>query len=67
MPCRQEKGMEPVDVHLSISVCKLKSLDLNRLVNPFMTNGHVHHYHLDESTVIFRGIRSDFEFVFHFL
>ena len=29
-----------------------------------MTNGH--HYHLGESTVIYRGIRGDFEFLFHF-
>ena len=31
-----------------------------------MTNGHVHHYHLDESTFIIRGGRSDFKFLFYF-
>ena len=28
--------------------------------NPYLTNGFSHHYHLGESTFIFRGIRSDF-------
>ena len=31
-----------------------------------MMNGLAHHYHLGESTVIFRDVRSDFEFLFHF-
>ena len=31
-------------------------------LNPYMTNGFSHHYHLDESTVIIRDIMSDFEF-----
>ena len=31
-----------------------------------MTNALVHHYQLGESTFIFRGIRSDFSFLFHF-
>ena len=31
-----------------------------------MTNGLSHCYHLGESTVIIRNIRSDFEFLFHF-
>ena len=34
--------------------------------NPLMTNEFTHYYHLGESTVIFRGVRSDFEFLFHF-
>ena len=34
--------------------------------NPYMTNGLAHHYQLGESTFMFRGIRSDFEFLFHF-
>ena len=29
-------------------------------------NGFSHRYHLGESTFIFRSIRSDFEFLFHF-
>ena len=28
--------------------------------NPYLTNGFPHHYHLDESTFILRGVRSDF-------
>ena len=35
-------------------------------IYPLMTKGLAHHYHLGESTVIFRGIISDFEFLFHF-
>ena len=31
-------------------------------LNPLMTNGLFHCYHLGESTVIIRDIRSDFEF-----
>ena len=31
-----------------------------------MTNGFSHPYHLDESTFIYRGIRSDCSFLFHF-
>ena len=29
-------------------------------INPYLTNGVSHHYHLGESTFIFRGISSDF-------
>ena len=29
-------------------------------------NGFSHPYHLDESTIIFRGIRSNFSFLFNF-
>ena len=35
-------------------------------VNPFVTNGLSHPYQLDESTFIFRGIGSNFSFLFHF-
>ena len=28
--------------------------------NPYLTNGFSHHYHLGESTFIFRGVKSDF-------
>ena len=31
-----------------------------------MTNGFSHPYHLDESIVSFRGIRSNFSFLLHF-
>ena len=33
-------------------------------LNPYLTNGFSHHYHLDEYTFIFRGVRSDFLFSF---
>ena len=36
------------------------------IVNPYVTNGLSHPYHLDESTFIFRNIRSNFSFLFHF-
>ena len=34
--------------------------------NSYMTNGFSHHYHLEESAFIFRGVRSDFKFLSHF-
>ena len=37
-----------------------------RHFNPYLTNGFSHHYHLGESTFIFRGVRSDFYFLSHF-
>ena len=36
------------------------------MVNPNKPDGLSHPYHLDESTSIYRGIRSDFSFLFHF-
>ena len=36
------------------------------IINPLVTNGFSHPYHLDESIVIFRGVRSNFSFLFHF-
>ena len=36
------------------------------IINPYMTSGHVHHYHLGGSTFYFRGLRSDFVFLLHF-
>ena len=36
------------------------------LLNPHVTNGFSHPYHLDESTFISRDFRHDFSFVFHF-
>ena len=35
-------------------------------INPLVTNGLSHPFQLDESTFIFRGIRSDFSFLFYF-
>ena len=36
-------------------------------LNPYLTNGFFHHYHLGQSTFIFRGARSDFSILFNFL
>ena len=36
-------------------------------VNPYLTNGFPLLYHLGESTLIFRGVRSDFLILFNFL
>ena len=41
-------------------------LEALRLFNPYVTNGFSHHYHLGESTFIYRGIRSDFSILFNF-
>ena len=34
--------------------------------NPYLTNGFSHRYHLGESTFNFRGVRSEFDHLFHF-
>ena len=36
------------------------------VINPYLTNGFSHHYQLDESTFIFRGVRSDLYFLSDF-
>ena len=38
-------------------------LGLETSFNPYLTNGFSHYYHLGESTFIFGGIRSDFQFL----
>ena len=35
-------------------------------INPFLTNGFSHHYHLVEPTFISRVVRSDFYFLAYF-
>ena len=37
-----------------------------KYVNPYLMNGFSHHYHLGQSTFIFRGVRSDFKILFIF-
>ena len=32
-------------------------------INPYVMNGLGHHFHLDESTLMFRGVRSGFRLV----
>ena len=41
-------------------VCTVKFL------NPYMTNGFSHRYHLGKTIFIFRGFRSGFEYLFSF-
>ena len=36
------------------------------MFNPYLTNGFSHCYHMDDSTFIFRGIRSDFLYFIQF-
>ena len=40
--------------------------DMYADVNPLVTNGFSHPYHLDESTFILRDVRSNFSYLFHF-
>ena len=42
---------------------KIYTLIIWSTVNPLVTNGLSHPYHLDESIVIFRGIRSKISFL----
>ena len=42
----------------------IKNLLFYGFLNPYLTNGFSHHYRLDESTFIFRGVMSDFFFLF---
>ena len=44
----------------------LKVIMSEPVFNPYWTNGFSHHYHLGESTFIFRGVRSDFYFLSDF-
>ena len=36
------------------------------VINPYLTNGFSHRYHLGESTVNLRGVRGEFDYLFHF-
>ena len=38
---------------------------LSESYNPYVRITFSHPYHLDESTLIFRGIKNDFSFLFH--
>ena len=46
---------------------KITRITAGTVFNPLVTNGLSHPYHLDESTFIFRGIKSKISFLFHFL
>ena len=45
---------------------QLMSYRKSTLINPYVTNGLSHPYHLDESVFVFRGSGSIFLFLFHF-
>ena len=49
-----------------INETSLKYTKTPASINPYLTNGFSHHYHLDESTFIFRGVRIDFYFLSDF-
>ena len=37
-----------------------------KILNPYLTNGFSHHYHLGESTISFRDVKSNFYSLSHF-
>ena len=63
-------GSEKMDLRKAQGVTTIPAtmplFDFSQGINPIVTNGISHPYHLDESTFIHRGIRSDFSFLFHF-
>ena len=46
---------------------ELQAVRLANAVNLYLTNGFSHHYQLDESTFILRGVKSGFYFFYFFL
>ena len=57
-------GSSPLSVLLMVISLRLSIKEKDNVLNPFIMNGLADH--LGESTFIFRCIRSDFEFLFHF-
>ena len=56
-PCQADNGGCPKES----TVCVMDAPgQVNNVFNPYLMNGFSILYHLDESTFIFRGIRSDF-------
>ena len=45
----------------------INMINRKQVLNPYLTNGFSHYYQLGECTFIFRGIRSDFQFLNKFL
>ena len=58
--------MQPYKETPSITSKVKDSESDTKVLNTYLTNGFFHHYQLDESTFIFRGVKSDFQFLFHF-
>ena len=68
----QRSSSESAKIDSATSLCltspfvKQIAITKHDVLNPHLTNGLSHPYQLDESTFIFRGIRSIFSFLFHF-
>ena len=66
----REVSSQPVNIsprrRIQHSWKRIQRYGTPTLLNPLMTNGLSHPYHLDESISIFRGIRGNFSFLFHF-
>ena len=65
MPYASENTLQLPAIYLRTNFLSRKHLSQGAAlvadnVNPYLTNGFSHHDQLDESTVICRGVRSDF-------
>ena len=65
-PAFKEMSLNHIHFKGGVNVWFLSSLAKTK-INPLVTNELSHPYQMDESTFIFRGIRSDFSFLFHSL
>ena len=65
---KMEGSIQPGDIDVCLKtlqeVCRLNTVACQ--INPYLMNGFSHHYHLGESTFIFRGGRCDFKILLHF-
>ena len=62
----ESQGKLCVLFHISDIAYSLHIQQQLMCLNPYVTNGLSHHYHLDESIFNFRGIRGNFHFYFIF-
>ena len=63
-PCEMKKACFSIENFVTPSYRRLFIPEnKEELFNPLVTNGISHPYHLDESTVIVRGVRSKFSFL----
>ena len=62
--CKELKMGELADGYIAREAGNLAMF--GKTINPNLTNGFSHHYQLDESTFIFRGVRSYLYFLSHF-
>ena len=64
---REKNALPPItNTEFSLSFPVSRNLVLLQKINLYVTNEFFHPYHLDESTFILRGTRSDYSFLFHF-